>query len=55
MKDVIVSEDAEKYFNENKINSKEWIEYCRKKYDLVEGDIVFYEGNKIGYKRVKSS
>jgi choline kinase len=53
MKDTIVSEDAKKYFNENKITSYDWNDYCRKKFNLINGDHVFYEGNVIGYRRVK--
>ena len=55
MKDTIVSEDAKKYFAENGITSNECLEFCEKKFNLIKGDKVFYEGNRIGYKRVNSN
>ena len=50
---IIVSENALEYFQANGITSKEWVDYCAEKYDLKSGDMVFYEGNKIGYRRNK--
>lgn len=47
---VIVSEDAKNYFKDNGINEQEWKMFCVKKFDLKRNDVVFYEGNMIGYK-----
>jgi hypothetical protein len=46
---VVVSNNADEYFKEHNITSKEWVNYCAKLYSLKPGDIVFYEGNTIGY------
>jgi hypothetical protein len=55
MKDIIVSINAEEYFIQNKISSKEWNNHCRVVFNLSNGDHVFYEGNTIGYRRIKKN
>lgn len=45
----IVSKNAEKYFKDNNITSIEWINFCQKEFNLVNGDVVYYERNEIGY------
>ena len=46
---TIVSKEAHQYFQLNNITSQEWITFCRDKFNLKINDIVFYEGNTIGY------
>jgi hypothetical protein len=50
MKETVVSDNAIEYFKLNNITPIEWINYCQKMFNLKNGDVVFYIGNKIGYK-----
>lgn len=46
---IVVSRDADSYFKLHNITSREWSHYCWNQYNLQTGDIVYYEGNLIGY------
>jgi hypothetical protein len=49
---IIVSKDANCFFEEHCISSKEWPLFAQNAFDLKPGDVVFYEGNLIGYRKL---
>ena len=45
----IISENASQYLQKNNIEREELVPFIQRKYNLKRNDIIFYEGNKIGY------
>lgn len=51
MKDIIVTQDIPTYLKENNITIQEWTDFAIEKFNLLRGDQVFYESNKLGYRK----